>query len=114
MCYAAMFVGCKVGGKTPTVRFRCLAGFREPFDLFHILKLTVSLGVDFSNLRSSGLLLWAFFGCKVGGKKPTVTVLISHQVILKSFRKSQFQHKFVDLSFIISDMKNKLTNLCGN
>jgi hypothetical protein len=31
---------------------------------------------------------------------------------MKPFRKSQFQHKFVNPSFIITNRKNKLTN-CG-
>ena len=34
-------------------------------------------------------------------------------VFTKSFCKSQFPHKFVNLSFIITDMQ-KLTDLCGN
>ena len=33
--------------------------------------------------------------------------------VQKSFRKSQFPHKSVNLSFI-TDIKNKLKNLCGN
>ena len=33
---------------------------------------------------------------------------------LKSFCKSQFLHKLVNLSFSITDSKNELTDLCGN
>jgi len=40
--------------------------------------------------------------------------LISQKVFIKSFFKSQFPHKSVKLSFIITNMKNKLTNLRGN
>ena len=47
-------------------------------------------------------------GTRDGGK------LISHKVFIKSFRKSPFTHKSVNLSFIIIHMKNKLTDLCGN
>ena len=35
-------------------------------------------------------------------------------VQIKSFRKSQFPHKSVNLSFLITDTKNKLTDLCGS
>ena len=34
--------------------------------------------------------------------------------LTKSFCKSQFPHKSVNLSFIIADINDKLTNLCGN
>ena len=37
----------------------------------------------------------------------------AHTVFIKSFCKSQFPHKSVNLSFIITRMKNKLTDLCG-
>ena len=39
---------------------------------------------------------------------------ISHQVFLKSFCRSQLPHKSVRLSFTITDIKNKLMDLCGN
>ena len=39
---------------------------------------------------------------------------ISQEVFIKSFGKSQFPHKFGNLSFIIINTKNKLTDLCGN
>jgi hypothetical protein len=35
-------------------------------------------------------------------------------VFRKSFCKSSFPHKFVNLSFIVTGIKNKLTDLCGN
>jgi hypothetical protein len=35
-------------------------------------------------------------------------------VFIKSFFKSQFPHQFIHSSFIISNIKNKLTDLCGN
>ena len=38
----------------------------------------------------------------------------SPKVFIKSFCKSQFLHKFVNLSLIITGTENKLTNLCGN
>ena len=40
--------------------------------------------------------------------------LISLKVFFKSFCRSQLSHKFVNLSFTISNIKNKLTELCGN
>ena len=42
------------------------------------------------------------------------TYIISHQVFLKSFRKSQLHHESIDLSFTVTDVKNKLKDLCGN
>ena len=35
-------------------------------------------------------------------------------MFITSFSKSQFPHKRVNLSFIITDMNNQLTDLCGN
>ena len=40
--------------------------------------------------------------------------LISHKDPLTLFLKSQLPHKFVNVSFIITDVKNKLTDLCEN
>ena len=40
--------------------------------------------------------------------------VISHTAFLKSFRRSQVPHKSVNISFTITCIKNKLTNLCGN
>ena len=39
---------------------------------------------------------------------------ISPKVFLRSFCKGRFPHKSVNLSFNVTDMKNKLTDLCGN
>ena len=39
---------------------------------------------------------------------------ISHQVFRKSFCKSQFPNRFVNLFFILVMIKDKLTDLCGN
>jgi len=39
---------------------------------------------------------------------------ISQKVFIKSFCESQFPHKSVNVSFIITDIKNELTDLCGN
>ena len=41
-------------------------------------------------------------------------MLILQKVYIKSFRKSQFPDKSVNLSFIITNMHSKLTDLCGN
>ena len=38
----------------------------------------------------------------------------SQKVFMKSFCESQFLHKSVNLSSIIANIKDKLTNLCGN
>ena len=40
--------------------------------------------------------------------------LISHKMFLKSFCKSRFPHKFVNLFFISAVVKDKLTNLWGS
>jgi len=40
--------------------------------------------------------------------------ILSQAVFIKSFCKSQVPHKSVNLSFIITNVKNKLTDLCGN
>ena len=40
--------------------------------------------------------------------------VISQNVFIKSFCKRQFPHKSVNLSFINTNTKNKLMNLCGN
>ena len=42
------------------------------------------------------------------------TALISHEVFLKSFCKRQFPHKSVNQSLIMTNIKNKLTDLCGS
>jgi len=42
------------------------------------------------------------------------SVLITQKVFLKSFFKSQLPYKSVNLSFIITNINNKLTDLCGN
>jgi len=39
---------------------------------------------------------------------------ITNKVLFKSFYKGQFPHKSVNLSFIVTDIKDKLTDLCGN
>jgi len=40
--------------------------------------------------------------------------LISHKVFFKSFCRSQVPHNSVNSSFTISNIKNKLTDSCGN
>ena len=40
--------------------------------------------------------------------------LISQKVFIRSFRKSQFPHKFVNLYFILVIINDELTDLCGN
>ena len=42
------------------------------------------------------------------------TALNSQKVFIMSFCKGRIPHKSVNLSFIITHMKNKLTDLCGN
>ena len=36
------------------------------------------------------------------------------QSVSKSFCKSQLPHKYVNVSFTLTNIKNKLTDLCGN
>jgi hypothetical protein len=40
--------------------------------------------------------------------------LISQKVFVESFGKSPFPHRFVNLSMIITNIKNKLTDSCWN
>jgi len=44
----------------------------------------------------------------------TGNINILHKVFIKSFCKSQFPQTSVNLSFDITNLKNKVTNLCGN
>ena len=43
-----------------------------------------------------------------------LATFILQRVFIKSFCKGQLPRKFVNLSFIIVDIKNKLTDSCGN
>jgi len=45
---------------------------------------------------------------------PPLAGLISHKVFVKSFCKSRFPHKSVNLFFMSVIIKNTLTDLCGN
>ena len=45
---------------------------------------------------------------------PSRSRLISQKVFIKSFCKSQLPQKSVNLSFITTNIKNKLTDSCGN
>jgi len=47
-----------------------------------------------------------------GEARPGASNVISHTVFLKSFCRSQLPHKSVNLSFTITNIKNKLTDLC--
>jgi len=48
------------------------------------------------------------------GRRGTPPVLIAHKEFLELFCISQLPHKSVNLSCSITNMKNKLTDLCGN
>ena len=51
------------------------------------------------------------------GRFPRSTVpakLISQNMFIGLFCESQFPHKFVNVSFIIAYIKNKLTDFCEN
>ena len=50
----------------------------------------------------------------LGLQLPSRCIFISQKVFIKSFRTSQFLHKSVNLSFIVTNGNNQLTNLCGN
>ena len=41
-------------------------------------------------------------------------ILISPKLFMRLFCKSQFPHKSVNLSLIVTNVKNKLTDSCGN
>ena len=43
-----------------------------------------------------------------------VVGLISQKAKMKLFCRSQFPHRPVDLSFIVTHIQNKVTDLCGN
>ena len=45
---------------------------------------------------------------------PPTTLLPHSKVFSKPFRRSQLPHKSVNLSFTITRIKNKLTEICGN
>ena len=47
-------------------------------------------------------------------KSQCTHTLVSHTVFLNSFCGSHLPHKCVDWSFTITEIKNKLTDLCGN
>jgi len=56
-------------------------------------------------------------GCSSGSRKSMPSAcrnLISQKVFIKSFGKSQFPHKSVNLSCIITNIKDQLTDLRGN
>ena len=40
--------------------------------------------------------------------------LISQKEVIKSFRSIHFPHKSLNLSFIITNVREELTDLCGN
>ena len=44
----------------------------------------------------------------------SATKSISQKVFIKLFRKVQFPHQSVNLSFTFTNIKNKLTDLCGD
>ena len=44
----------------------------------------------------------------------TRDTFIAQKTFTKSFFQSQFPYKSVNLSFIITNVKNKLTDLCGS
>ena len=53
-------------------------------------------------------------GEAAGAKGTPRPGLISQKVFIKSFRKSQFPDKSINLFFMLVMMKDKLTNVCGN
>ena len=55
--------------------------------------------------------------CRHTQRQPVVPApehFYSQKLSLGLFCKSQFPYKFVNLSFTITHIKNKLTNVCGN
>ena len=63
-------------------------------DLYHAPRQNVNLGIV------------SEAGC--GG----ASEFFLHKVFLKSFSKSQLPHKSVKLSFTLTNIKNKMTDLC--
>ena len=45
---------------------------------------------------------------------PSSSCFVSHKVFKKSFFRTQFPYKYVYVSFIVTNIKNKLTDVCGN
>ena len=68
--------------------------------------------MDALSLRSDVMRLIKIRSPRACAKRPSI--IISHKVILKSFCRSQHPHKSVNLSLTITNLKNKLTDLCGN
>ena len=66
-------------------------------------KSTLSMAGSSSNLR----------GSQVSGSSDLCS-LISQKVFIKLFSKGQLPQKSVNVSCIITKMKNTLTDLCGN
>ena len=83
----------------------------------HTLSLCLSHTISLSRPARGGGRTWrgrAAQGFVSFGAHLSVCDLISQKVFVESFCKSQFPHKFVNVSFIIANITNKLTNFCGN
>ena len=74
-------------------------------------------GLEFVVMCLGCMVSCCVFGCHDLGFRPSnfrFRAFISQKVFLKSFCKNQFPHKSVNLSFSITNVENKLTDLCGN
>ena len=63
--------------------------------------ICMGVGLEQTNLAGSAV------SCRSGA-------FISYKVFIKSFCESKFPHKSVILFFVITYIKNKLTDLCGD
>ena len=66
------------------------------------------------NVASTGLFLPSLLDKLGRGGAGCSRCLISQKVFIKSFFTGQFTYKSVNLSFMVTRMKEKLTDLCGN
>ena len=80
------------------------------------LKSTVRCHTFHKNILSHGFVTWTLLGPNDPEGSPWCCkrTLISQKVFIKSFYKSQFPQKSVNISSIITYMKDKWTDLCGN
>ena len=75
----------------------------EPSNLWQTLT-SLGLDIDFRKAMNTAACLYA----------PTPSGFISHKIFIKSFGKHLFPYKTINLSFIMTNEKEKLTDLCGN
>ena len=77
----------------------------------------IDLRLCFSGAVDLGELFWLAVQCGLVLALDSGSLecaCISQKIFIRLFHISQFPQKSVNVSFIITNVKNKLTNLCGN